>query len=407
MNVAYGGGRSARTASCSTRRATRAPSSQRLIAIMDLATGVAHFLSREPKWDVDDFALSHDGKTLAYVTNEDGIERPALCSIRRTGASRHAAEACRSASWRAALAPRRPTTWGYVVSSPARAPTSARSTSKTGKRRALDRERDRRARSRRPSPSRSWSTGRASTGATISGFLYQPAAKFTGKRPVIIDIHGGPEGQSRPGFLGRSELLHQRAGRRDRSSPTSAARPGYGKTFLALDNGVHARGRLQGHRRAARLDRDAARPRRGSRHGHRRQLRRPHDPRRRDALQPTGSAAPSTSSGIVQPRDVPGAHARLSPRPAPRRVRRRARPDDPRVPGADRSAEPRRQDHEAPLRRPGRERPARASDRGRPDGRDGSTSTARRSGTSWPTTRDTASPRRRTGIFSFTRRSNS
>src|SRR5207245_1176975 len=38
-------------------------------------------------------------------------------------------------------------------------------------------------------------------GREISGFLYRPPAKFTGKRPVIVNIHGGPEGQFRPGFL--------------------------------------------------------------------------------------------------------------------------------------------------------------------------------------------------------------
>jgi dipeptidyl aminopeptidase/acylaminoacyl peptidase len=41
-------------------------------------------------------------------------------------------------------------------------------------------------------------------GKLISGFLYAPPAKFTGKRPVLIEIHGGPEGQSRPDFLGRA-----------------------------------------------------------------------------------------------------------------------------------------------------------------------------------------------------------
>ncbi len=42
-------------------------------------------------------------------------------------------------------------------------------------------------------------------GKTISGFLYMPdAKKFPGKRPVMVNIHGGPEGQYRPGFLGRN-----------------------------------------------------------------------------------------------------------------------------------------------------------------------------------------------------------
>ena len=64
----------------------------------------------------------------------------------------------------------------------------------------------------------SWSAGRASTAATISGFLYRPPARFTGKRPVIINIHGGPEGQSRPDFLGRNNYYLERAGRRHRLS---------------------------------------------------------------------------------------------------------------------------------------------------------------------------------------------
>ena len=37
----------------------------------------------------------------------------------------------------------------------------------------------------------------------ISGILYTPPARFTGKRPVIIDIHGGPEDQFQPYFLGQ------------------------------------------------------------------------------------------------------------------------------------------------------------------------------------------------------------
>ena len=41
-------------------------------------------------------------------------------------------------------------------------------------------------------------------GRKIPAFVYRPpAAKFPGKRPVLIEIHGGPEGQFRPGFLGR------------------------------------------------------------------------------------------------------------------------------------------------------------------------------------------------------------
>src|SRR6266704_3385045 len=45
---------------------------------------------------------------------------------------------------------------------------------------------------------------RSFDGRSLSGFLYQPPARFTGRRPVIVNIHGGPEGQTRPGFLGRN-----------------------------------------------------------------------------------------------------------------------------------------------------------------------------------------------------------
>ena len=45
-------------------------------------------------------------------------------------------------------------------------------------------------------------------GREISGYLYAPdEKKFPGKRPVIVNIHGGPEGQFRPVFLGRNNYL--------------------------------------------------------------------------------------------------------------------------------------------------------------------------------------------------------
>ena len=73
-------------------------------------------------------------------------------------------------------------------------------------------------------------------GRTISGFLYRPPAKFTGKRPVIINIHGGPEGQFRPSFPGRWDYYMNELGVA-MVAPNVRGSTGYGKTFLALDNG--------------------------------------------------------------------------------------------------------------------------------------------------------------------------
>jgi dipeptidyl aminopeptidase/acylaminoacyl peptidase len=70
----------------------------------------------------------------------------------------------------------------------------------------------------------------------ISGFLYRPPASFTGKRPVVINIHGGPEGQFRPSFLGRSNFYLNELGVA-LLFPNVRGSSGYGKTFLKLDNG--------------------------------------------------------------------------------------------------------------------------------------------------------------------------
>jgi dipeptidyl aminopeptidase/acylaminoacyl peptidase len=71
---------------------------------------------------------------------------------------------------------------------------------------------------------------------TISAFLYKPPAKFSGKRPVIIDIHGGPEGQFRPYFLQNENYYMNELGIA-MIFPNVRGSTGYGKTFQKLDNG--------------------------------------------------------------------------------------------------------------------------------------------------------------------------
>jgi dipeptidyl aminopeptidase/acylaminoacyl peptidase len=74
-------------------------------------------------------------------------------------------------------------------------------------------------------------------GLEISGFLYHPGAKFSGKRPVIINIHGGPEAQARPGFIGRNNYYVTELGIA-MIYPNVRGSAGFGKTFLKLDNGM-------------------------------------------------------------------------------------------------------------------------------------------------------------------------
>ena len=75
-------------------------------------------------------------------------------------------------------------------------------------------------------------------GLMISGFLYQPdKKKFPGKRPVVINIHGGPEAQARPSFIGRNNYLINESGFA-LLYPNVRGSSGFGKTFLAMDNGI-------------------------------------------------------------------------------------------------------------------------------------------------------------------------
>jgi dipeptidyl aminopeptidase/acylaminoacyl peptidase len=75
-------------------------------------------------------------------------------------------------------------------------------------------------------------------GRVISGFLYQPPSKYQGPRPVIINIHGGPEGQSRPNFLARNNYFINELGCA-MIYPNVRGSTGYGKSFTKLDNALN------------------------------------------------------------------------------------------------------------------------------------------------------------------------
>jgi dipeptidyl aminopeptidase/acylaminoacyl peptidase len=74
-------------------------------------------------------------------------------------------------------------------------------------------------------------------GRQISGLLNLPPNRFSGKRPVLIDIHGGPEAQSNVGFMGRYNHFIEEMGIA-LIQPNVRGSSGYGKSFLTLDNGI-------------------------------------------------------------------------------------------------------------------------------------------------------------------------
>ncbi len=68
----------------------------------------------------------------------------------------------------------------------------------------------------------------------IPAWVYRPEGE--GPHPVIIQIHGGPEGQSRPGFSSTYQMWLQKLGVAV-IRPNVRGSDGYGKTYMGLDNG--------------------------------------------------------------------------------------------------------------------------------------------------------------------------
>lgn len=74
-------------------------------------------------------------------------------------------------------------------------------------------------------------------GLEISGLHTSPPARFKGRRPVYIQIHGGPSSQARPGYLSATlrQLVEQQG--MHVIQPNVRGSDGFGKSYLNLDNG--------------------------------------------------------------------------------------------------------------------------------------------------------------------------
>ncbi len=75
-------------------------------------------------------------------------------------------------------------------------------------------------------------------GLELSGFLYRPESKGSAARqPVLILLHGGPEAQARPVYLGRWNYVVEKLGVAI-LCPNVRGSSGYGQRFLGLDDGI-------------------------------------------------------------------------------------------------------------------------------------------------------------------------
>jgi dipeptidyl aminopeptidase/acylaminoacyl peptidase len=206
------------------------------LARLDLANGEHQFLTDDIPWDVEEFDLSHDGKTIALCTNEDGLSK--LYLIDTATKQRKALPALPPGVISGLKWHENNTDLGFTFSS-ARSTADAYSVDvRTGK---IERWTASETGGLNPQTFVEpqlvrWTTFDA---RSLSGFLYAPPAeKFPGKRPVVINIHGGPESQFRPTFIGRINYLINELGVAV-LFPNVRGSSGYGKTFLTLDDGLN------------------------------------------------------------------------------------------------------------------------------------------------------------------------
>ncbi len=203
---------------------------QRLVRI-DLATGARQVLTGDLAWGVESFDLSPDGRSIAYVVNEAGRSTLRLMDAR---------------TLRALPTPDLP---AGIVSGVSFSPDNRRLGFTLNSATAPGDVYTWELRARRLTRWTQSETGgipqstfvepeliswRSFDDREITGFIYRP--RTPGPHPVVINIHGGPESQFRPGFSSTIQYWVNELGIAV-IAPNVRGSDGYGRDFLALDNG--------------------------------------------------------------------------------------------------------------------------------------------------------------------------
>jgi dipeptidyl aminopeptidase/acylaminoacyl peptidase len=203
----------------------------------DPITHESRNLTPDANWDVEDFDVSSDGRYIAYVLNEDGRSRltvldtlaksktsPAAIPEGRIGNPRFEHAGHRLAmSVDTATAPR-----DVYVYDAQKGDLTRWTKSETGPIEARTLVQPELV--HYPTWDRVGSHARM-----LSAYIYRP--KGSTPAPVVIDIHGGPESQYRPAWDPFVQYLVNELGYAV-VAPNVRGSTGYGKSFMALDNGV-------------------------------------------------------------------------------------------------------------------------------------------------------------------------
>ena len=204
------------------------------LARIDIATRTLTVLTPDLKWDIESFDLSPDGKSVAFATNEDGISRLQFLTLRTSGVKAGPAlpaGVLTGLEWHESGRD-----IGFSLAH-AQSPTDAYSVDVKSNR--LTRWTESETGGLNPRDFREPELVRTKSfdGLTVSAFVHRPdPAKFPGKRPALVIIHGGPESQARPGFQARYNYFLNELGIA-LVIPNVRGSAGYGKTFLTLDDG--------------------------------------------------------------------------------------------------------------------------------------------------------------------------
>jgi dipeptidyl aminopeptidase/acylaminoacyl peptidase len=204
---------------------------------VNLFTGEKTVISGRLPWDIEELAISRDGHYLAYVSNEAGIDKLNVLDLRRhqdlIPPKLPAAGIINSLSFDAEggrlafgfAAPNRPRD-AYVFDI-ATNHLEAWTHSEPG---AVDLAKfviPRLAQC----PTFDRTDGRE---RQMPVYIYEPSTP--GPHPVLIVLHGGPKSQFRPGFDPWLQYVVNELGYAV-VAPNVRGSSGYGKTYLALDNG--------------------------------------------------------------------------------------------------------------------------------------------------------------------------
>jgi len=206
----------------------------RRLAYIDLASRKFSYIPSDSHWDVDESQLAPDGRTIAFTTNEEGISRLHLFDVATqkekaipiiplgiiSDLKWHANSADLAFNFKSFRTPDDVYSVNAVSGKVDCWATSFKNRLNTDD-------------FAQPELVH-WTTFDK---RTLSAFLYRPPAKFAGKRPVIIDIHGGPEEQFRPGFNDEDNYFVNELGVA-KLYPNVRGSSGYGKVFAHLDDGV-------------------------------------------------------------------------------------------------------------------------------------------------------------------------